>query len=249
MPNFKNNEVQTLSNILLDMYGAAELEELMDLFLSDIRALIPYDQSCFQVLELGQQKPDEVNVKMSVYENVQEKYRRLFEDFGSDQGHLKNLLACKDSIVYLESDLIDKDIRKDIEFYKKYYKPQNLEYAAGIVLIKEGQSLGVISFFRSEQWGDFNEKEVFILDVLKSHIANAVIDHMNMRKSEASLGDQILTSREREITELIVKGCTNEEIAKMLFISVSTTKKHIYNIFYKYGVHNRVALIKKLHAK
>ncbi|MCU7378091.1 LuxR C-terminal-related transcriptional regulator [Clostridiales Family XIII bacterium ASD5510] len=56
-----------------------------------------------------------------------------------------------------------------------------------------------------------------------------------------------LTSREKEILELIVQGYSNEEIAEKLFITVSTTKKHVYNIFSKYDVNNRMSLIKLLH--
>ena len=56
-----------------------------------------------------------------------------------------------------------------------------------------------------------------------------------------------LTTREKEILELIMKGYSNEEIAEKLFITVSTTKKHVYHIFSKYGVNNRMSLIKLLH--
>lgn len=52
-----------------------------------------------------------------------------------------------------------------------------------------------------------------------------------------------ITSREREIIELIREGKTNREIADLLFISVATVKDHNYNIFKKTGVRNRVELV------
>lgn len=50
----------------------------------------------------------------------------------------------------------------------------------------------------------------------------------------------ILTNREREILSIVVGGATNEEIANKLYISPHTVKTHIYNIFKKINVPNRL---------
>jgi len=52
-----------------------------------------------------------------------------------------------------------------------------------------------------------------------------------------------LSQREGEILERVVKGRSNREIETELFISLDTVKKHLYNIFKKTGVKNRVRLI------
>ena len=52
-----------------------------------------------------------------------------------------------------------------------------------------------------------------------------------------------LTPRERELMELIYAGMSNKEIAETLFLSESTVKTHIYNIFIKLEVKNRVGVI------
>ena len=52
-----------------------------------------------------------------------------------------------------------------------------------------------------------------------------------------------LTPREKEVVELIYRGRTNREIAEMLFLSESTVKTHVYNIFRKMGVKNRVGIL------
>ena len=51
------------------------------------------------------------------------------------------------------------------------------------------------------------------------------------------------TPREKELMELIYSGLSNKEIAETLFLSESTVKTHIYNIFRKLEVKNRVGVI------
>jgi len=52
-----------------------------------------------------------------------------------------------------------------------------------------------------------------------------------------------LTPREKELIELIYSGKSNKEIAEILYLSESTVKTHIYNIFRKMDVKNRVGVI------
>lgn len=56
---------------------------------------------------------------------------------------------------------------------------------------------------------------------------------------------ELISKREKEVLGLIENGAKNSEIAKKLFITESTAKSHILNIFTKLGVHNRVQAIAK----
>ena len=49
-----------------------------------------------------------------------------------------------------------------------------------------------------------------------------------------------LTVRELEIIAMISTGLKNEEIAEKLYISPNTVKTHLYNIFKKIDVPNRL---------
>ena len=57
---------------------------------------------------------------------------------------------------------------------------------------------------------------------------------------------QLLSPREAEVHELLAQGLTNEEIAKLLFISVSTTKVHVKHIYAKLGVRSRLEAARAL---
>ena len=52
-----------------------------------------------------------------------------------------------------------------------------------------------------------------------------------------------LSPRERDILDRIVKGHTNLEIGRQLFISEKTVRNHVTRIFEKLGVHSRAQAI------
>ena len=52
-----------------------------------------------------------------------------------------------------------------------------------------------------------------------------------------------ISSREREIVELLLQGSSNKEIENKLFISLNTVKNHIYRIYQKLGVKSRGQLV------
>lgn len=54
---------------------------------------------------------------------------------------------------------------------------------------------------------------------------------------------ELLTEREVEVLAAIAEGLTNHEAGRRLYISSSTVKKHLENIYGKLGVHNRVEAI------
>jgi len=62
-----------------------------------------------------------------------------------------------------------------------------------------------------------------------------------------------LSTRERQVVELVSQGFKNREIAQRMFISEQTVKNHLHNIFDKLGVSDRLelalyAIHKNLHA-
>lgn len=53
----------------------------------------------------------------------------------------------------------------------------------------------------------------------------------------------LLTKREKQILRLTATGATNTEIAEALSVSMHTVKTHVYNLFKKIGVNNRIQAV------
>lgn len=57
------------------------------------------------------------------------------------------------------------------------------------------------------------------------------------------LAEQGLSKREIEIVEFLIAGKSNREIAASLFISLSTVKNHVHNLYGKLGIGSRYELL------
>jgi DNA-binding NarL/FixJ family response regulator len=69
-------------------------------------------------------------------------------------------------------------------------------------------------------------------------------------REEAVARYEKLTSREREVLELLIQGADNESIGRTLLISPQTARTHVQNILAKLRVHSRLeaaAFVRKIH--
>ena len=84
---------------------------------------------------------------------------------------------------------------------------------------------------------------------MSSQIARKVVNAFQLRNTEPvnpkSAELNTLSPREKEILELLAKGLLYKEIAGQLFISQETVRKHVYHIYEKLHVNNRVEAINK----
>jgi DNA-binding NarL/FixJ family response regulator len=83
---------------------------------------------------------------------------------------------------------------------------------------------------------------------MSGQIASRVV--ASFRKKEESRDIVLLESlsaREHEILELLVKGRLYKEIASTMVISQETVRKHVYNIYKKLHVNNRVEAYNKFY--
>lgn len=83
---------------------------------------------------------------------------------------------------------------------------------------------------------------------MSSKIARRVVNSFQQKQVERN-GNHLesLSSREFEILELLVKGQLYKEIAGQLDIAQETVRKHVYNIYKKLHVNNRVEAYHKFY--
>lgn len=71
-------------------------------------------------------------------------------------------------------------------------------------------------------------------------------ERSNELMNEPKINHSPLTRREKEIVEWVLKGLTNVEISKQLYLSEVTIKKHLGNIYAKLGVNSKAQLVKSI---
>lgn len=84
--------------------------------------------------------------------------------------------------------------------------------------------------------------------LIKPKVKTVVIEKEVPEKftvNETELKNLNLSSREYEVLQLLAKGHSNNDIAESLFLSVSTVKTHVSNLFLKMEVKNRTQATEK----
>lgn len=114
---------------------------------------------------------------------------------------------------YAEDHLVIEAIRSGVDGYI-------LKNVAADELIKT-----IISVYEGES-------------VLDSSITDIIFNSIKKDKA-SSMEDSILSSKEKEILEMLSIGKTNKEIAAKLSISEKTVRNYVSNIFKKINVSNR----------
>ena len=135
---------------------------------------------------------------------------------------------------------LDRNDRTNIRFFGLIY----VVFAAGTVLLLNISHRGIVFGY------------AFIMLLFAIHLIPIFFLSMYLDKNfvepvarqefDRSLASFVskyeISRRESEIVELICKGKSNQEISDSLFISLQTVKDHIYRIYLKTGVKNRVQL-------
>jgi DNA-binding NarL/FixJ family response regulator len=83
---------------------------------------------------------------------------------------------------------------------------------------------------------------------MSANIARLVVDSFSHRQT-SEIHNEILTSREKEILDLLAQGLMYKEIAHRKEVSVETVRKHVYNIYEKLQVNSRTEAINKVYGK
>lgn len=248
MDTLKETEWLTISKILLEIYDIQNIEVFTNRVLRIFRMLIPYSKGYFIVFD----EEGEICRELSSFLEMDEKIYETYVNSYYEKDYLRYVFDISNhTLTYRDTDIMEEELRKKTDFYREFLHPNNIPYGAGVVLRREGRSIGVMNYFRNNLLGDFSDKEMFILDVLKEHLSHMLFRLMVQQKSLSQDKSDILkktaamyglSEREKEVISCILNGMSNAEIAESMSISLSTVKKHVYHIFEKMQVNTRTQL-------
>ncbi len=83
---------------------------------------------------------------------------------------------------------------------------------------------------------------------LNSLIARKIVQYFHRQPARPG-GEQALSTREREVLELLSKGLPYKEIAELLGVSIETVRKHCHNLYEKLQVSSRTEAVVKFLGK
>jgi len=180
--------------------------------------------------------PSEANKKLNL-----DKWFKTLHSFGKETGeplaelYIYDFLSDKrnETFKFYLEDLTTNDYYEGLSerLSKTYPKAEfTQQYQAEIATDKE---LASFSRPKSSKW---NRTIIALLAV--SILGNVLFLIRKKKKSSSELLEK-LTPQEQKIVNLILENKTNKEIASELFVSVSTIKTHINNLYKKLGITSR----------
>ena len=172
--------------------------------------------------------------------NQPKNYLKQIRQYSEDS--LKTLAIKLLSVKELhEKNLLQEDILVNMSYYLRFLEElksseiNNLEY-----FFLENE-LALQSLKKAEQKYKLSKVIILILVLI---IALTILFYLfKIKRTNNNIEE--LSKQEINIKKHIIEGKSNKEIAKELFISLSTVKTHITNIYNKLNVSNRNELITK----
>lgn len=248
MKTLETNDWMILNSIIYKIYTTENSKVMRQQFMEQMKMVLDFDSADFY---LAAKDGSKRLTDLITYNCDEEEY----SDY-EELDYSKGIMYSGKSLVYRETDIISDDKRIQTEYYNKIYRPNNWHYSLQMILGRNKEFLGVITFYRTIGKDNFQYDDIFLLDMLKDHIAYRLYrDRQEHEQSEEKLTvteaaeKYDLTKREHTILKLLMQGKDNNHICEELSISVNTLKKHILNIYRKLGIKNRVQMFKMIREK
>jgi DNA-binding NarL/FixJ family response regulator len=123
-------------------------------------------------------------------------------------------------------------------YEQEEYLHQALEFGAEGYLLKSAEKEELLAGVRAVSKGERTFSPRIKEFIIKGYMTNRDFNRSNQ------LPPTSLTTREKEILDLVSQGLTNQQIAEKLFISSRTIDSHRTNIMHKLGVHDVAHLVR-----
>ena len=247
MMKLNDNDWNFINDLIFKIHSISDLDELRYTFLDLIRLLIPCDKLTFFLCTSEHYMHSAIQIGLS------DERMKLYENELCNQDYKKWIFMTGQNKAYRMTDFFAPGVRESLDYYKNAYLPVGIHYEAILSLAYNDCFVGVVSLYRPRTMPDFTDREIYILEILKKHLAfrlyrelsneNAEKDSHASRQLNKLTSQYRLTPREAEVVRLITQGRKNADICETLYISSSTLKKHTNNIYKKLNVNSRIELL------
>lgn len=180
------------------------------------------------------------------------RFENLTTDFDPEQYLIETKGYVKDSLQILlvkligiktldDENLLDKDIKENPDYYFdliQELKSSELDPATYLYLENK------LTYLIQEQTNKKYHTSLWI-NGIAILIILALVSFIIISRKKRSSNQVPLSKQEKIVKDLIVSGKSNKEIANELFVSISTVKTHITNIYGKLNISNRQELLSK----
>jgi DNA-binding NarL/FixJ family response regulator len=119
------------------------------------------------------------------------------------------------------------------------------------VLLRESLNAGAKGYLLKEDADDYLHSAIEALRKHKTYFSPKITKAMSGERFSLSVDEadrdvplNRLTSREKEVTQLLTEGKSNKEVATILRISVKTVEAHRTRIMLKLGIHSITGLVR-----
>lgn len=250
MAELSNTRWEHFQEFLLMLYQQDRLRKIQKVVMDYLESEIVHQCSMF---DYGRARDEEIIFFHPYSDNLGE---QALKDYYKNYQHKDYTVwnfSKTEALVYRDSDLIPDHLREKSSIYQQWMKPLGVYYGLGCTIVKQ-HFYGSVTMFRKKEIGDFTQEDLYLLELLNTHLASHMqmlypngVKESDIRDTDKSLlGKYHLTERETEIARQLQYGLTNQEIGRKLCISEVTVKKHMSHIFEKMQVRNRNQLIIKL---
>jgi len=252
MAYLQENEWMLLNEVAYNIAFIYTVEQMKTEILDWMKMLIPYDAAVFASVEQGE---GEFRLTGCTGNGLTDKQVETWAEETQSRDNTRWIIYSARNTAFRESDLLSEDARKTGSMYEKFYRPMNLYHSLGLCIVFNGEPIGLIKLYRSQEKGDFGLRDMFVLNQLQKHFAYRLYyeakkgdtRYFFAKGNHEKLCRQYnLTQRESQLLDYAVKGMSNEDISLVMKISIHTVKKHFHSIYTKMNVSNRVQLLQMM---
>lgn len=202
---------------------------------------IGYTDSMFHLLDAGE--PFErgafaTEVTRDVIVDASERWRSRYN---RELAPLWELAARQGGVV-VDTLALGPDSRRRLRFYSEIVARTPIAHFMWCPLRLHGELLAYVTIARRDRGRGFTAADQ---ETLRGLCGTLAVADACYRAAPRTLDDELasrLTTREREIVELVVRGFTNPEIALALHRSLHTVRNHLNSVFRKVDVTTRAEL-------